>query len=335
MGCQNQCNKEDLDLIMESGGVSELKISKVSPLEIQNEGYESLPSELIYLLKQKFRKICGSNIKYYEITTDEFNAAFNHNFFAYDITTMYAPKIDIIEYEEDVFYKNVNPIKVIDNENLTQYYFGGYNKKGQCHGKGIWVKDFNVYIGNFKNDEFHGTGLFITEQGDYYFGKWKNSQYNGYGSLVVGKKLVYRGFFKNGKKEGFGEESYPDGDYYNGAFREGEKNGKGHYAFSDGSNYKGYFKNSQYNGFGQMKWVGGDKIVGDFKDGKLDGDGNFSWGDGAKIVGSFIDDKKMGKCTYVFQDGKSYTGYWNDNNACGTGVYIDPKTGGKESIIIN
>ena len=81
---------------------------------------------------------------------------------------MYAPKIDIIDYEEDVFYKNVNPIKVIDNENLTQYYFGGFNKKGQCHGKGIWVKDFNVYVGNFKNDEFHGTGLFITEQGDYY-----------------------------------------------------------------------------------------------------------------------------------------------------------------------
>ena len=61
----------------------------------------------------------------------------------------------------------------------------------------------------------------------------------------------------------------------------------------------------------------------------------FFIGDGAKIVGSFIDDKKMGKCSYIFQDGKSYTGYWNDNNACGTGVYINPKTGGKESIIIN
>ena len=56
MGYQSQCNKEDLDLIMESGGVSELQISKVSPLEIQIEGYESLPSGLIYLLKQNFIK---------------------------------------------------------------------------------------------------------------------------------------------------------------------------------------------------------------------------------------------------------------------------------------
>ena len=47
MGCQNNVNKEDLDLIMESGGVNELKINKASPLEIQNEGYESLPSEII------------------------------------------------------------------------------------------------------------------------------------------------------------------------------------------------------------------------------------------------------------------------------------------------
>ena len=42
----------------------------------------------------------------------------------------------------------------------------------------------------------------------------------------------------------------------------------------------------------------------------------------------------MGKGTYVFQDGK-YTCYWNDNNDCGTGIYNNPATGGKESIIIN
>ena len=335
MGCKNECNKEDLDLILSSGGVSELKISKIPPNEIQNEGYDPFPPELNYYLKQKLRKLCGLKGKFSEISTEEFNSAFNHNYFANDIAKLYEPKMDLIGYEEDFAYKNLNPVKIIDNEDCVQYYFGSFNKKGQCHGKSIWVKEFNVYIGNFKNDEFSGTGLFITEQGDYYFGEWKNSQYNGYGSLVIGKKLVYRGFFKNGKKEGFGEEIYPDGDHYNGAFCDGEKNGKGQYLFSDGSNYNGYFKNSTYNGFGQLNWGGGDTVNGDFREGKLDGHGNFFWNDGSKFVGNFIDDKKMGKGTYVFQDGKSYTGYWNDNNACGTGIYNDPATGGKESIIIN
>ena len=227
MGCKNECNKEDLDLILSSGGVSELKISKIPPNEIQNEGYDPFPPELNYYLKQKLRKLCGLKGKFSEISTEEFNSAFNHNYFANDIAKLYEPKMDLIGYEEDFAYKNLNPVKIIDNEDCVQYYFGSFNKKGQCHGKGIWVKEFNVYIGNFKNDEFSGTGLFITEQGDYYFGEWKNSQYNGYGSLVIGKKLVYRGFFKNGKKEGFGEEIYPDGDHYNGAFCNGEKNGKG------------------------------------------------------------------------------------------------------------
>lgn len=332
MGCQNLTEKTDLDLITSSEGIGDLKITTVPPSEIQNEGCQVFPLDLNNALKKKLRKLNG---KYSEISIEEFNSALNRNYFANNIINLYSSKINIIPYEEDVYYKDLNPIKVIDNENCIQYYKGGFNRKGQCHGQGIWVKDFNVYIGNFKNDEFDGTGLFITEQGDYYFGQWKNSQYNGYGSIIVSQKLVYRGFFKNGKKEGFGEEKYPDGDYYDGAFYNGEKNGRGTYLFSDGTNYDGYFKNSNYNGYGKLKWGGGDKIKGDFKDGKLDGQGNFWWGDGAKFSGNFIDDKKTGRGTYVWNDGKMYTGYWKDNNACGTGIYKDPYIGGNENIIIN
>ena len=38
---------------------------------------------------------------------------------------------------------------------------------------------------------------------------------------------------------------------------------------------------------------------------------------------------------HIFQDRKNFTSYLIDNNVCGTEVYIDPKTGGKESIIIS
>ena len=335
MGCQNPAERMDLDLVTSSEGIGELKISKIPPTEFENDEGQLFPSDLNFALKTKLRKTCGVKAKFWEISTEEFDAALNHNFFVNDIIKLYEPKLNIIPYEEDVFFKESNPLKVIDNEGSYQFYKGGFNQKGQCHGKGIWVKDFNVYIGNFKNDEFSGTGLFITEQGDYYFGQWKNSLYDGYGSLVIGKKLVYRGFFKNGKKEGFGEEVHPDGDYYDGAYCNGEKNGRGVYLFSDGSYYSGNFKNSKYNGYGNLKWGGGDKIKGDFKEGKLNGEANFYWVDGSKFDGNFIDDKKTGKGTYFWGDGKFYSGYWNENDACGTGIYHDPKIGGNENIIID
>ena len=87
----------------------------------------------------------------------------------------------------------------MDGENNTQYYNFNFssNDKGQVHGWGIWIKDFNIYIGNFKNDNVNGTGVFINEQGDYYLGKWKKFLM---WSLIVVKKLAYRAFFKNGKK---------------------------------------------------------------------------------------------------------------------------------------
>ena len=335
MGCENPTSKEDVDIIMSSGSISDLHITTIPPPEIQNEGCDSLPSELKFLLRSKLRNQGGRNIKFNEITTEEFDLAFNHNYFANEIYNLYKPKLDLIKYEQDVNYQNLNPIKVIDGENYTQYYKGGFNNKGQAHGKGIWIKDFNIYIGNFKNDNFDGTGLFINEQGDYYFGQWKNGTYDGYGSLIIGKKLAYRGFFKNGKKEGFGEEKSPEGDHYNGAFYDGEKNGKGEYLYNNGTNYQGYFRNSKYSGFGNIQLNNDEYIIGGFKDGKLDGKENIGLGKGIKFEGDFVNDMKSGMGRYTWEDGKSYKGYWKEDNAIGTGIYNEPKMKKEENIFIS
>ena len=333
MGCENPTSKEDLDIILTKGTIGDLRITKIPPPEIINEGYDYITPELNILLKKKFRKQ-GIKIKFNEITTEEFDLAFNHNYFANEIYNLYKSKLDLIKYEEDIFYKNINPIKITDNENNIQYFKGGFNKQGQAHGFGIWIKDFNIYIGNFKNDEFDGTGLFINSQGDYYFGQWKNNNYDGYGSLIVGKKLIYRGFFKKGKKEGFGEEKSLEGDYYNGAFYEGEKNGKGEYLYSDGTNYQGYFRNNKYDGFGNINLGKGENIKGEFKEGKLDGEGNLNFADGTNFKGSFTQDMKTGEGKYTWKDGQSYTGYWKDDNAFGTGIYSGPDKK-EENIIIS
>ena len=327
-------NQDDLDLIASSGNISDLRITKVPPPEVQNEGYDYITPELNKLLKSKFRKL-GTNIKFSEITIEEFELAFNRNFFVNEIYNLYKPKLDLIKYEEDVYYKNINPIKVTDNENNIQYFKGNFNIKGQAHGFGIWIKDFNIYIGNFKNEEFNGTGLFINEQGDYYFGQWKNGNCDGFGNLIIGKKLAYRGFFKNGKKEGFGEEKTNEGDYYNGAFFEGEKNGKGEYFFPDGSKYQGNFRNSKYSGFGNINIGEGEYVKGGFKEGKLDGEGNLGLGDGNTFEGNFVNDMKSGEGRYTWKDGKTYVGYWKDDNAFGTAIYTEPGLEIEENIVIS
>ena len=146
MGCENQPSQEDLDIITSSGTIGDLKITTVPPPEIENDGCTYITFELSSLLKEKFRKQGAANIKFKEISTEEFDLAFNHNYFANDIYNLYKTKLDLIKYEEDIFFQNVNPIKITDTEKNVQYYQGGFNSKGQAQGRGIWIKDFNIYI---------------------------------------------------------------------------------------------------------------------------------------------------------------------------------------------
>ena len=333
MGCECPGRTDDKDLLTSRDNeVIKSRVSFPEDEEIENE---TINPELKKAINSKLRRNRLVPPKFFEISEEEFSSLINRNCFAEEIIKLYNPQIEQIEYENDVKYKDINPIKVLDPEGGIQYYKGGFNKNGQCHGKGIWIKDYDIYIGNFRNDEFYGIGLFITEQGNYYFGQWKNSQCNGYGSLMMDKKLVYQGNFKNSKKEGYGEERYPDGDMYKGAFYEGQKSGRGQYIFADGSRYDGNFKDSKYNGFGQITFMNGNSIRGDFKNGKLNGEGDFTWVDGTKFVGNFIDNRKNGEGMYVWQDGKSYKGFWNENNAYGTGLLKDPYKRTQESITID
>lgn len=333
MGCECIHDKGDQDLL--TSKADKFRESRISIPEDEEVEIISIPQDLSNIINKKLRRKTRVPPKFFGISEDDFTSILNRNCFAEPIIKLYSSQIDAIDYEIDVKYKDVTPIKVLDPEGGIQYYKGGFNKDGQCHGKGIWIKDYNIYIGNFRNDEFHGVGLFINEQGDYYFGQWKNSQCNGFGSIMMEKKLVYQGNFANSKKEGYGEERYPDGDMYKGAFYDGQKSGRGQYIFADGSRYDGNFKNSKYSGFGQISFSNGNTVRGDFKNGKLNGEGDFTWADGSKFVGNFLDNQKSGEGTYIWGDGKSYKGQFNGNSAYGTGLLKDPIKRTQESIVID
>ena len=200
MGCDCQKPSEETDLYTSRVTQSDLKISSLSiPLEeqIDENHSDSIPQELSKLIRKKFEKQSKVRIKFIPITPDEFNSIQNRNENAQEIINQYTPQINQINYENDVKYLNIPPIKILDPEGGSQYYYGGFNSKGECHGKGIWIKDYDIYIGNFKNDQFCGTGLFISEKGDYYFGQWKNSMCEGNGNLKDKNNLVNEVKFKN------------------------------------------------------------------------------------------------------------------------------------------
>ena len=151
MGCE--CNKqpEEKDLYTSREIKNDLKITSLSlPEEEQIVQFESIPLELSLLIKKKLQKQSFSKIKFYQITPEEFESILFRNSYAKKIIEQFTPELDQINYEVDAKYINIPPIRVLDLEGGSQYYQGGFNPKGECHGKGIWIKDYDIYIGNFK-----------------------------------------------------------------------------------------------------------------------------------------------------------------------------------------
>ena len=312
MGCKCLGQITDLDFLTSKNNNNINNIQNLIPGDEELEEVLSYPPRLILAIKNKLKKYCLNEPKFFQIKENEFLEILNRNEFAPEIIRLFSDKLKNIDYELNIPYKDMPPIKILDSEGGIQYYKGGFTNKGYCEGKGIWIKDFNIYIGNFQNDEFNGTGLFINEQGNYYFGEWKNNKCSGNGSIIIKGQLNYEGQFKNGKKEGYGEEKYQDGEIYKGQFSDGQKNGKGVYFFSEGTKYEGNFKNSKFEGYGEISCVNGNKIKGEFRNGKLNGKVDFTWNDGTKFVGNFVNDKKSGEGTYINYKGKYMTKNWDE-----------------------
>ena len=111
------------------------------------------------------------------------------------------------------------------------------------------------YIGQIKNDEMNGHGMFIysradNEALDYYNGTYKNGLKDGKGKLVWKDGQFYDGQWKDGKRNGFGKEIYGDHDSYEGYFKDNIRSGHGKYTWASGAQYVGNFENGDQNGKG-------------------------------------------------------------------------------------
>ena len=166
-----------------------------------NKQYNILNSDLKKILTNKFQLI-DKNIKFEEIKPKKFENILNRNIFCHRIISNLKEDLKNMKYEEDnIAYKDIIPIKIFSyKKGNEQYYQGSFDSEGKAHGKGIWIKNSNIYFGNFSNDKFNGKGLFINTKGNYYFGEWKDNKIEGKGEFIIDSIETYKGNLKENKK---------------------------------------------------------------------------------------------------------------------------------------
>ncbi len=86
------------------------------------------------------------------------------------------------------------------------------------------------YVGEFRNDQRHGTGTFTYPDGAKYEGEFANNEKNGHGTFTWPNGAKYVGAFARGTANGRGIEYAPDGAAIRtGLWADGEfVGGRGH-----------------------------------------------------------------------------------------------------------
>ena len=144
---------------------------------------------------------------------------------------------------------------------------------------GTYTQTWGEYVGEFKNDNFNGQGIYTYSTGEIYVGEWKDSKSHGQGTIFMNR------LSNDGEKTT---------DKYVGEFQNGKKNGQGRYTFADGSISVGEFKDDTASGlgiyiFGETTEWAGDKYVGEFQNGKRNGHGTYIQSDGTTREGIWKD----------------------------------------------
>ena len=115
--------------------------------------------------------------------------------------------------------------------------------EGKRANKGIYYyKNGDIYFGDWKDDKFHGKGVYIFAKGERYEGELANGFKTGNGDYQYLNGNFYQGQWREDKKQGFGVYTYLlTGEKYEGEWDKGLKHGKGTFLFSYGDKYEGGF----------------------------------------------------------------------------------------------
>ena len=212
-----------------------------------------------------------------------------------------------------------------------------------CFGKDS-NSDGGFYLGEWKNDTWHGKGSFTFSDGEAESGIYVNGElinpstetfsngdqlldngdYTTFGTFTYENGDEYTGGFKLGKRHGEGTYIFVGGDKYVGEWRDDQKQGKGIYIFENNEKFEGIFEKNAMK-LGKYTYIDGSIYEGEFVNKMRNGQGTYTYIDGTnygdKYSGNWLDDKTSGLGTYIFANGDIYIGNFKDNQKHGTGTY--------------
>ena len=215
--------------------------------------------------------------------------------------------------------KSVNWDNCRGSRQYTDGVYVGEFRGNEFDGSGtLTYLNGTKYVGEFRNGAVNGQGTFTAPDGTKYVGEFKDNTFDGQGSLTYLDGTKYVGEFKDNKFQG--TFTSPDGTKYAGEFRDGRLNGHGASTYPDGREYVGEFRDNKFNGQGTLTYPTGGKYVGEFKDDQANGKGTSTYPDGAKYVGEFRNGAFNGQGTLTYANGRKYIGEFRDNKFEGQGT---------------
>tara|TARA_B100000686_G_C16570793_1_gene852821 strand:- start:15 stop:683 length:669 start_codon:yes stop_codon:yes gene_type:complete len=116
-----------------------------------------------------------------------------------------------------------------------------------CFGTYTWA-DGNKYIGEWKNDKWHGQGTYTWADGDKYVGEWRDGKRHGQGTYTIANGNKYVGEWRDDTLHGQGTYTWASGNKYVGEWKNNKRHGQGTYTWASGRVKEGIWENDEYQG---------------------------------------------------------------------------------------
>ncbi len=132
--------------------------------------------------------------------------------------------------------------------------YAGQYANGKRNGEGTFTwADGQTYTGSYVDGAREGQGTMIFAPDDSsgrksYVGQWKNNERHGTGTMAWTDGAVYEGEWVNGNFEGKGIYVWPDGDFYDGEWQDDKRHGLGVYTWAEGTAMQGPWVDGEAHG---------------------------------------------------------------------------------------
>jgi hypothetical protein len=248
------------------------------------------------------------------------------------------------------------PLYAIPDDGCECYE--GEWRHGEKEGEGVYTWPDMQYIGNWRAGERNGKGkLTVGSAGVTYNGEWKDDNKHGFGVQVYEDGSRYEGGWERNARDGRGEFTYPNGVRLSGTWRQEVLVQDADHPvvvdYPNGEHYEGEWRDDLRHGRGVLRDANGLTYEGEFEKGKRHGSGVWNLPRGIKLRGTWEHDVRHvkgsmfefpnndlyrgewdearhvrhghGSCAYA--DGSTYEGHWVDDQRCGEGEqYLEGET---------